>query len=371
MITRTELKELASGTIDDNFYVSLYLNVDPPENRNKEWLLHFKNLTKDAISKFDQKQNLLFQDDIDQIENYLNDQPQGMKSGLAIISSSKNNYWNVYHSALTFPNLMVVDHIPYLKPLAVLVDNYSRYLVVVVGKTRARILLTSTGEIKEVTSIVKMPPDADSGRDGSTGDMGKLRAGRQRQQSYRLLHKDALNGLERIIAEENIKRVLIGGPDRGRAGFKAILPNHFREKIVGEFTIDRQAGNQDILDKIQPQMREIESEFERKAVDDLFNQTNRQVLGLSDVLTALQQGNVHKMYVISNATTTGMVCEQCKALTPDRDRPCPYCSSEMRPINHMLDLAIQSAYDQGSRVDMIDEEPRLEKAGGIGALLRY
>jgi peptide subunit release factor 1 (eRF1) len=244
-------------------------------------------------------------------------------------------------------------------------------LVVVVGKTNARILLTASCEIKELTNIVKIPAEPDSGRDGSTGDMHKLRAVRQRQESYRLLHKDAINGLERIVAEETIKRILIGGTERSRAGFKGLISNNIREKIVSEFAIEHNAGDQDILSKIQPLMQEVEANFERQAVDDLFNQSSRYVLGLSDVLTALQQGNVHKMYVISNASTSGMICNNCHALTPDRDRPCPYCSSEMKPITHMLDLAIQNAYDQGSRVDMIDQEPRLEKAGGIGALLRY
>lgn len=371
MITRTEIKELASNSIDDNYYVSLYLNVDPGENRNKEWLLHFKNLSKNVTSIFDHTQKISFQKDIDQIDKFINDMPEGMKRGMAIISCSKNDYWKIFHTAIPFPNQMVIEHKPFLKPLAIMVDNYSRYLVVVVGKTKARILLISSGEIEEVTSIVKILPEPDSGRDGSTGDMGKLRGGRQRQESYRLLHKDALNGLERIISEENIKRVLVGGTDRSRAGFKGIIPPNLREKIVGEFTIDLHVTDQEVLTKIQQQMHNIESEFERKAVDNLFNQSNRYVLGLSDVLTALQQGNVHKMFVISNASTSGMVCEQCGALTPDRERPCPYCNSEMKPITHMLDLAIQNAYDQGSRVDMIDEEPRLEKAGGIGALLRY
>ena len=80
---------------------------------------------------------------------------------------------------------------------------------------------------------------------------------------------------------------------------------------------------------------------------------------------------MHKMYVLSKVTMPGMVCTICGALTPERDRSCPYCNGEMRRVTYMRDLAIQKAMDQGVRVDMLDHAPRLEKVGGIGALLRY
>lgn len=371
MISRHEMKELASYVLKDNYFISLYLNVDPRDNPKDEWLLHFKNLSRNAITNLKPDERSIVQKDIDKIENYLKDRPEGLKRGLAIISCISENSWRIYNTALPFNNQLIVKHDPYIKPLAAMIDLHQRHLVVVVGATRARLLLTSIGEIEEITEIFKPKESADAGRDGSTGDMGSLRAQKAKEKTLRLVHKDAVAAAERVMADEGIKRLLLGGTDKARGHFKETLSSPMREKVVGEFSIDRIADNSEILKRSTPVMHEVEFQFERKALDELFDQSRKVVLGLSDVLTALQQGNVHKIYALSNVTAPGMVCTRCEALTPERDRPCPYCDSEMKHIPYMLDLAIQKAIDQGARVDMLDNAPRLEKAGGIGALLRY
>lgn len=371
MITRQELKELALHKIENAFFISLYLNVDPANIQKDGWLLHFKNMSRDALNKLKSRDKTRVQKDMELIEGYLADRPEGMKRGLVIFSCAEKPFWREYHSQLPFTNQLIVDHNIFLKPLAVLTDLYQRYLVAVVGKTTARILLTSIGEIEELTNIITEMSEPDTAKDGRIGDMAELRAERQRDKIKRIVHRDAMKVVESILAEEKIKRILVGGTDRNRAHFKEIMPQPLREKVVGEFAVDKRANNREILEKLMPVMHEIEYNFERKALDELFNQSTGTVLGLSDVLTALQQGNVHKMYVLSSVTTPGMVCKRCGALTPERDRNCPYCASEMKRVPYMLDLAIQKAMDQGARVDMLDEAPRLDVAGGIGALLRY
>ncbi len=371
MISRHELKELASNMLQDAYYTSLYLNVDPRDNPKDEWLRHFKNLSREAMAKIPPDEREQVQSDIAKIERFLADRPDGMRRGLAIISCKRHDFWKVYHTALPFNNQLVIEHDPYIKPLAALCDLYQRYLVVVVGATKARLLITSLGEIEEITAIYKpkMPPDP--GRDGSSGDMAELRARKAKEKVERLVHKDAVTSVERVLEDEGIKRILIGGTDKGRSRFKDALPPHIQERVVGEFTVDRYASDNEILDRLMPVMKQVEFDFERKALDELFDQSRKSVFGLSDVLTVLQQGNVHKMFVLSDVTTPGMVCTRCEALTPERDRNCPYCNGPMRRVPYMLDLAVQKAIAQGARVDMLDHAPRLAKAGGIAALLRY
>lgn len=371
MITHHQLKDLASNMSEDDFFVSLYLNVDPNENRKDEWMTHFKNLSKDALANFSSNNQSSIESELSQIEKFISDRPDGMKRGLCIISCKAMEFWNVFHTALPFSNQLVIEHDPYIKPLATMLDIYQIYLVPVVGKTKARVLITGQGEINELTSISIESTEIDSGKDGSKGDYGTLRAQKMEEKVKRLVHKDAMKIVEKIVNEEEIERILVGGTDRGRAHFKELLPIPLKKKVVGEFSVDRNGTDSEILEKLLPVMRDIEFKFERKALDELFNQNEKSVFGLSDVLTALQQGNVHKMYVLSHVTSPGMICEQCGALTPDRENPCPYCEGPMKTVQYMLDYAIQKAFDQGARVDMLDHAPRLEKFGGIGALLRY
>lgn len=371
MITHHELKELSALSLSNNQIVSLYLNVSPHDNPKGDFTVTLKNLTKSALSTLDTQAQNSVRADLDKIEHFFADRPDGLKRGLALFSCQAMGLWKLYSTMLPFENNMVIARSPFLKPLLAMADLYQNYLALVVGKTKARLLVTSFGEIQELTSIYAPPNENDSGRDGSTGDMAVLRAKRAEEKVQRIVHKDAIKAAEQVLKEENIKRILLGGTDEGRGRFKEAMPQNMRERVVSEFRVDRNASDHEILENLLPLMKEVEHSFERKALQELFDQNGKYVIGLSDVLTALQQGNVHKMYALTDATEPGMVCLQCGALTPMRDRPCPYCGGVMQVVPHMLNLAISKAIEQGARVDMLTEAPQLEQAGGIGALLRF
>ena len=372
MLTKKEIKELASHMLKDSLYVSLYLDVDPKNNPKDKWLLHFKNLAKEATGKLNSKDKASIKPDIERIERFLADRPDGLQRGLAIFSSQAANFWRYYHTAFPFSNQMVIENDPYIKPLAAMNDIYQRYLIIVVRGERGRVLISDMGEIEELPIVINPRPDTDPGRDGKTGDMGEVRARKQKEEAQKKLHKEIKNVIDKVRREEGIDRILLGGTENARGRFREYLPDNMTRRIVGEFSVEYNAHPKEILDVCLPLKKKIEYKFERKALKELFNQgANGSVYGLSDVLNALQQGNVRKMYVMSNISISGMVCNVCGALTEEHNIPCPYCGGEMRRVNYMLDHAIQKAIDQGARIDMLDEAPELVKAGGIGALLRY
>ncbi|MFN3821237.1 MAG: hypothetical protein ACK4OO_02795, partial [bacterium] len=185
----------------------------------------------------------------------------------------------------------------------------------------------------------------------------------------------AAGAVERVVESENIKRILLAGSDRSKALLRESLAPWARERVVGEFPLPSRATTKEILERATPIMKEVEERFEQWAVKEMFDRIGESdggsILGLSDVLSMLQQGNIRKLYVLSQYRDRGMVCRNCGALTPLRDRPCPYCGGDMEEVPYIVDWAIQKALEQGARVDMLDNSPELEKAGGIGAILRY
>lgn len=375
MITRLELKELASHTLDDAHFVSLFLNVDPKQVKQDEWQLHFKNLARRALAAMPNGDRPKVAPDLDRLERYLADHPNGLKRGLAVVSCCAKDFWWVYHSALPFMADLVIKRDPYIKPLMQQLDQYQRYLVVVVGAEEARFFVAGMGTIQEVTDIYRPLDVSNATRDGGRGDMGALRAQRRKDNNQRILFKDAAAVMERLLTKEEIKRALLGGTDAARGHFKEVLPEPLRHKVVADFHIDRNAGHKEVLDLCLPMMKDVEFQFERKALAELFNRVGLavggSVLGLSDVLAALQQGNVRKIFVMTNLADGGMACDHCGALTPRRDRSCPYCGGKMLDAPFIFDLAIQKAIEQGARVDLLEDAPELVKAGGIAAMLRY
>jgi len=374
MLTRLELKELASHTLDGAHFVTLYLNLDPAQVKRDDILLHFKNLVR-AIPPNEKSHAAK---DLEKIERYLADHPEGLKRGLAVISASERNFWWVFHSAVPFRDELVVKSDPYLEPLVMQLDQYQRYLVVVVGGEEARLLIANMGMIVEITDFYRPlsddNPSRDGARDGGWGGMGGLREQRRKEHTQRILYKDVAVAMDGLMKREEIKRVLLGGTDQARGHLKSMLPETLAQKVVGEFHVDRNAGLKELLEKVAPTMKEVEHHFEKKALQELFDKSGKEggsVFGLDAVLNALQQGNVRKMYLIADHTEKGMACRSCKALTPIVEGPCPYCGGELFSVPHMFDLAMQKSLDQNARVDIIQHAPELSKAGGIGALLRY
>lgn len=374
MLTKQDLDDLAAGSDAIGYCVSVYLDVSPSDNPRGEYLLHFKNLAKAGLASAEPWVRGEVSRDLELVERFLSDRPERMKRGLAVFSAHRRGLWKVYHMPIPFHNQLLIDRKPFIKPLATTLDLYQRYLIIVLAGNEARLFLAERGEVQEVTRVSRPAPPRDRTRDGSWGDMGQLRAVNQREQVQRLLFKDLVLLAERIVREEEIKRILLGGTDKVRGRFRDALPLAMKEKLVGEFSVGKTVNPSGLLEKCAPIMREVERRFEKRALSELFDHVGEpvgSVLGLSDVLTALQQGNVRKLYVLADMVVPGMVCNRCGALTPERTLPCPYCGGEMTRLNHMLDLAIQRAVEQGARVDLLEESDQLREAGGIGARLRY
>jgi len=369
MLTRLQLKELASHTLDGAYFVTLYLNLNPAHVKRDQLQVRFRNLVR-SLPPTD-RSNVA--QDLDKIERFLGDNPSGLKRGMALVSSHRKNFWWEYHSAIPFRDELVIKKEPYLKPLAAQLDLYQRYILVVVGGEDARLFIAGMGEVIEITELYAPEPPAYANRDGGTGDMGGIRARRRKEESRRILNKDIATALDSLMKREEIKRILIGGTDQARGRLKEALPESITKRIVSEFAIDRNAGFKELLDKALPAMIAAEKRFEKIALQELFDKTGIAgggVFGMANVLQALRQGNVRKLYLIAEQIEPGMVCKSCKAMTPLRDGRCPYCGGELERVSHMFDLAMQTALEQGARVDIIEHAPELKKEGGIAALMR-
>ena len=95
MLSRSELKEIASMEKKDGYFVSLYLNVDPMFNKKGDYMVHLKNMLKNAVESLDKGIYKKVKDDLGKIDNYVLTNKRMFKKGLALISSSANSFWKV------------------------------------------------------------------------------------------------------------------------------------------------------------------------------------------------------------------------------------------------------------------------------------
>ena len=165
--------------------------------------------------------------------------------------------------------------------------------------------------------------------------------------------------------------IITGGSDDAVAKVREMLPRAVSEKIMGSFHAEMFANVNDVFEKVKPVISETESMAEKAVVSDLLTAAGKgqnAVIGIEDVLNALQEGRIMKLIFIKDFKDSGYACRNCRNLSKQKVSVCPYCKGGMEDVNYLIDLAAQRAVEQGSQIEVITENKELSDAGGIGSL---
>ncbi len=373
MLSRNELKELSSFTGRDGYFVSLYLNVDPFYNKKGDYITHFKNMIKDVSEKTDKAILKRIKTDLEKIENYVLANKRMFRKGLSLLSSHENDFWREYHINVPLKNVIIIDRTPYVKPLMDVLDNYQHYAVLLVDKESARIFVIHLGDIVEYGEVhtADIP-----GKHKKGGWFALSQNHYERHIDYHVgLHlKDVIDRFEDFLKGEYIGRVIIGGSDEAVSMVKGMLPKDIFDRIINTARIEMFAKLDEVLKKVQPIVYEYERQKEKEEVMELINRAlknNNAVLGLDNVLNALQEQRVMKLFVLKDYNSQGFSCASCGYLSSQEVNPCPFCSGEIKAERFIVDSACEKAIQQGALVEIVTENNDLAGYGNIGAFLRY
>ena len=99
----------------------------------------------------------------------------------------------------------------------------------------------------------------------------------------------------------------------------------------------------------------------------------RGIVGLEPTISAVREGRVHIFAIAEGATAEGWECHSCDYFTSETLDRCPLCSSDGKAIPDVIERAMEKAYLNGARVEIVFGEARewLLARGGLGAVLRY
>jgi len=373
MLSRAELKEIALMEKKDGYFVSLYLNVDPMFNKKGDYVVHLKNMLKNAGESLDKNIYKKVKDDLAKVDNYVLTNKRIFKKGLSILSSSANSFWREYHLGIPVKNELIVDKSPYTKPLMDILDNYQRYAVLLVGKESARIFVIHLREIVEYGEV--HTPDV-PGKHKKGGWFALSQSHYERHIDYHVeIHlKEVIEKLDSFLSGEYIGRLILGGSDEAVSMVRGILHKTVLDKVVGTVKIEMFAKSSEVLARVEPILFEYEKNKEKETVEKLITGAMKNkdaVLGLENVLNALQEQRVWKVVFVKDFRTSGYSCASCGFLTIQKVYPCPYCKGGMEIVDYIVDLAGEKAIGQGALVEVIAENKKLQDAGGIGAFLRF
>lgn len=373
MFTREDLAQLNNLRGDGSLYASVYLSVNPVTNPKGEYFVTFRNLARAELDRLNSTDQKSVKEDIKKIETYIKSGKTDFKKSLVVISSVPLDIWEVYHISVPLKNQVVIDKTPYLKPLASMLEQYHSYAVALVDREHARLFRIQLGEIAEYAELFTPDVPGKHKKGGWYGrDENRFRRHIDVHVHFHL--RDVVKHLEEILKTGEVNHLILGGSEESVILFNKMLPQPLTAKIAGTFTADMHAGDDEILQKSMDIIRSIEKSIEEKLVDELVTRASKNgsaAIGLDDVLSQMQSGNIHHLIYLEGFKSSGFKCPSCSFLTVQSLETCPYCSTPLEKIEHLIDFAIQRAIDQGAGISVITASNKLKEAGSIGALLRY
>jgi len=365
MLSENDLRELLDFTTTEPV-LSVYLNTDPTEGNVDTHKLRLRSMLK----------NINLPRDVAAIERYFEHEYNWSGRGVAIFSCAVKNFFRVYPLAVPVRNLIHISDRPSVKPLAALFDNYGGYGVVLVDKQGARLFSFHMGELREQEGVLgETVKRIKHGGGGSTvpGRRGESAASRTVEEIVDRNMKDAVDAAARFFESNRVRRILIGGTDENVKLFCSMLPKSWQSLVIGTFPMSMTASHAEVKDRALEIGIQREAERERLLVERLINMAAKgsgAVIGLEDTLKAINEGRVQTLVLNEGLRKNAFRCKSTGWLTTN---PKEICADEddIEKIYDVVDLAVNQVMRSGGEVEVIMSTDTIEKAGGIGAILRY
>jgi len=362
MIAEKELRELMDFQGEGEPILSLYLDVNPTRQDKDECKLALRGLLKEVAGKALRK-------DVERIKRFFDFEYDWQDKGIAIFSCQGRGFWQAHRLSVPVRNGIFVGQRPHIKPLTDLFDEYERHCVALVDREQARLFLVHLGEIEEHTGALALMP----GRH-KRGGWAQARYQRHIEGLAQQNLKRAAEAVAKFFEREGCSHLILAGTEDTLAQFREFLPRALQERIIGEFAMEMTAP----IDQVLATAMEIEERAERQREAELverlitsMSKGRQAAIGLDDTLFALQEGRVHTLVVAEGFEAKGYACLNCGYIAAQDLGRCFLCGGETQEVEDIVNRAVQMIIEAGGEVEVIKGSKALQRAGNIGAILRY
>jgi len=346
--------------------LSVYMNTDMTEGTVDALKLRLRTMLKEVG----------LPDDEAAILKYFELEREWTGRSIAMFSCAAQNYFRAFPIAVPVRSRVFVGDQPYVKPLADLLDAYGGYGVVLVDKQGARLFQFHLGELREQEGIMGEEV-RHTKRGGASSIFGRLGGiGGKSRHSDELVDRNLKESAEfatKFFEANHIRRILIGGTEKNVNQFKSYLPKSQQSLVVGTFPISMTARPDEVQKKALEIGQQAERRRETRLVENVITSASKGaggVLKLEDTLSAVHEGRVQTLIVKEGYRAEGFQCQGCGYLTTQEEPDCPFCGKSFAQIKDAVEMAVRKVMQDGGEVEIVYENPKLEKVG-IGGMLRY
>src|SRR4051812_4754762 len=235
MTLTEQLERLAALEPSPYPVVSLYLNTQPNERGRDQFQAFVRKELKARGATFPphSSEREMLDRDMERIASFLESSVQPSANGVAIFAcDAANLFETVQLDAPIEAHSLYIGDLPHLYPLARLASQLPRYAAVLADSHRTRILVVADGAVSADTAIEGVKT-----RRTSQGGWSQARYQRHID-NYHLQHiKDVVAALEKIVAAEGLKQIVVAGDETVLPLLREQLPKPLTEMVVDELPI--------------------------------------------------------------------------------------------------------------------------------------
>ncbi|MCB8982294.1 MAG: hypothetical protein H6659_00550 [Ardenticatenaceae bacterium] len=368
MFNQEQLQELLSYDSGGHQVVSIYLDTDSTTEPIEAVKLRVRGMLKEA--------QLNQVEEVNAIEKYLDHTYDWTKPGLAMFANHDGTFFRAYPTAVSFRNRLRLGPKPYVKPLAHLLDHYAHFGVILVDRVGARFFEYHLGELQASNGFMGEDVQKIKKGGGSSAVVGMRGGGggaRREDEVVQRNLRDSAEAANDFFSRRPIRRLFLGGTSETVAQFRDYLPKKLQSCLAGTFNIAMNAGEHEVRQHALDLLAEANAEREHKLVEkllDLHASGGNGVIGLDDTLQAISDKRVQNLIISDGFRAPGYSHPESGFVVANLARS-PLSEQDLREVEDVVDTAVAYTMTQGGHVEIITDNPALEEAGRIGAILRY
>jgi peptide chain release factor subunit 1 len=371
-LDHTLLRKLAGWSPDGVPVTSLYLTVDGRRYpRRTDYGVRLDELLRSARTQalgLPEAAARSVEGDLAEISRFVRERfERGSTRGLALFSASAVGLWEEIALPRPVRDRAVVGPRADVRMLEALLETYEPTCVALVDYEKARLFLSQLGRVEEVRDLADEVP----GRHDQ-GGWAQMRMQRH-VDDHRMQHlKHVADALFRLWQGRGFAHLVLAGPGEAHRELEGLLHEYLRQRVRAHLSLSMTATIEDVRVRTLEVEEELERAQEAATVERLVGAipSGGGVGGPGATLGALSEGRVGTLIVGLDVALPGGVCDRCGRLGTQAST-CPTCGSPMREVPDVVEVAVATAYERGCEVETVTADERLERLGGIGALLRF
>jgi len=374
MLGRGVLSTLYTLSQQKTYTLTLYLDIDQNKqsNRRRGYVVQGEALIKGlkAQQKRSDRLDAACKQALSLVRNL---KPKGKTALIVVHPESK--LLELVQIELSFPVSIHWRRGAFLRPVVEAMDEHERYGVVLTDNQRARLFTVVMGELTEHEDLFS--ETGQRTRSLGADQMRSQKRHDQRHQEEIASHaKRVVDALHDLALRQPYDRLIVGGTPKAAGQLVRLLPTRLRGKLVDTVSMRVGGSQKEVLNKILAVQQRMERDRETEIVQGVLAELHdrgKAVGGFAAVLDAVNQGRVWTLIYGKGYTNKAGECGSCDAYSSHAKGPCVYCGEDVRPLPQCIDRLSQSVVEMGGRIEVVDGDAKkkLEKPGGIAAMLRY